>query len=130
MMANVIRHDLSEMKSFERDLNRLSKPEKRQVMRKGFKQSADMLRDEVKRRAPVKEGILKKDIKSGATTKGGTIYITGRRLSPEKANWIEYGTAKMSPHPFIRPSFDANKDHAEKLCINGIIEAIDQVFIK
>lgn len=130
MMANSIKFDLSELRSLDKDLRSLSKPERNKVMRQGFKKSADMLRDEVKNRAPVSKGILKRDIKSRATSKTGEVFIKGGNLSPQKTNWLEYGTSKMSAHPFIRPAFDANQNRAEKICITGIITSIDEIFIK
>ncbi|WP_392552921.1 HK97 gp10 family phage protein [Orbus wheelerorum] len=129
-MANSVSFDLSGLKVLKRDLKRLSKPEKNKVMRKGLKKGVDLLRDEVKKRTPVRKGILKKDIKSRSTARTGEVYIKGGRLSEQKANWLEYGTSKMAPHPFIRPAFDTNQSKAENLCITGIITAIDEVFMK
>lgn len=129
-MANSIGFDLSALKLFDKNLRRLSKLEKNNLMQEGFKKSADMLRDEVRKRVPAGKGVLKEDIKSGATAKTGQVFIRGRNLSPQKVDLLEYGTSKIPAHPFIRPAFDANQNRAEKICITGIITSIDEIFIK
>ncbi|SYL73581.1 phage protein, HK97 gp10 family [Klebsiella pneumoniae] len=41
--------------------------------------------------------------------------------------FLENGTSKMAPQPFIRPAFDGKADEAADLALSKLSQAIDKV---
>lgn len=145
MMANGFGVDLSDLKLLEQDLKLLTKVEQRRSIKKGLRKGANLLRDEVKKRVPVKTGKLKKNIVSGQRGNMAGVYIRGTNKEgtnsdttmkaddPKNAFYwrlVEYGTSHSPAQPFIRPAFDDKESEAEKAVIDGIMEDIDKVLLK
>lgn len=101
-------------------------------IRKGLRAGAKVFQMEMKRAAPVRSGFLRKHIKvRSAKPKRDRLQVLATSGDPKKANlnsgdaWyggaVEYGHAgggwyrgKVDAKPYIRPSFDAKKQQAEK----------------
>ena len=51
-------------------------------------------------------GTLKRSLIAtpGPATQRGVFLVARKRIAPY-APWVEFGTSKMSPHPFFRPAF-------------------------
>ncbi|HMY36621.1 MAG TPA: HK97 gp10 family phage protein [bacterium] len=72
---------------------------------------------DIKRRAPVKTGRLKIAIKDLKLRRKKNGIVVGVKLTkgmdkndprnPWYASWVEFGTKKMPPHPFVRPAVQA-----------------------
>ncbi|OAR92802.1 HK97-gp10 family putative phage morphogenesis protein, partial [Morganella morganii] len=112
--------DLSGFAELSRDLELLSRAENTRVLREATKAAADMLRDEVRRSAPVRTGKLARNIVTGGQRsryKGEVVsgvYIRGTNAAgtnsdntlktddPRNAfywRFLENGTSKMAPQP-------------------------------
>jgi len=112
----------------ERELERLSKSAGRRVLRSALQKSTPQLIQEMKSRAPVNSGNLRdsitastklakaqagkhrrmfKDNRSAVEFFVGPSYDLG--AGGRHAHFLEFGTVKMSPQPFMRPSFDGDK---------------------
>ena len=102
---------------------------------------AKVIKDEAKQRAPqytgpvseghpppgtLKRSIIIKQIREKSSQSHQTFYVTVRKgkkyqkqgkkgnLSQDAyyASWVEFGTAKMSARPFLRPAFESRKSAA------------------
>lgn len=111
----------SELSDFIKDLQRMysSAPA---AMKKGLAAGAEIFEEVLKVECPVYTGI-KTDEKPGELRdsirveiqEDGEIIIT----SEPYALYLEYGTSKMAPHPWIRTAYEKS--------INRVVEAIEQV---
>jgi HK97 gp10 family phage protein len=106
---------------------------------------ATVVKKEAIAKAPQDTGELKRDIKvkRERDTKGemsatySVFVLTGKksRLSGRKRNvakdsfywrFLEFGTSKMPPHPFLRPAFEAKKEEAVKAIGEKLDERIQK----
>ncbi|MBI6550215.1 HK97-gp10 family putative phage morphogenesis protein [Xenorhabdus lircayensis] len=142
--------DFSALKDLSRDLELLSKAESNKVLRKGTYAGAKILRDETRNRAPVRTGKLKKNIMAANRKKGrdgisSGVYVRGTNKSgtnsdttmkkndPRNAyywRFLEKGTSKMAPKPFIDPAFESKADEAADAAFAVALKAIDEVLTK
>lgn len=125
-------------------------------IRSALFQSAKLLREAAKAAAPVRTGNLQQNIiayrsrnprSEGATEKysigmrkGTRRYANnprnrrkGRALQTFKTagaayygRFLELGTAKMAPRPFLRPAFEANKEQAVEVFRRKFLEAVER----
>ncbi|KGP44342.1 HK97-gp10 family putative phage morphogenesis protein [Morganella morganii] len=140
--------DLSGFAELSRDLELLSRAENTRVLREATKAAADMLRDEVRQGAPRRTGKLVRNIVTGGQRSKGRnevaagVYVRGTNAAgtnsdsemktddPRNAfywRFLENGTSKMAPQPFIRPAFDGKADEAADLALSKLSQAIDKV---
>lgn len=132
------------------DLNRLSKAENRKVLRDATRAAATVVRDEAKKRAPRKTGRLARNIvvatlreRDGGIASGvhvrGTNPVTGKSDGKMKTGdrnnayywrFLELGTSKMPPVPFLRPAYDARQEDAAKVAFEVANLSIDKVLAK
>ncbi|MEY0247781.1 HK97-gp10 family putative phage morphogenesis protein [Morganella morganii] len=140
--------DLSGFAELSRDLELLSRAENTRVLREATKAAADMLRDEVRQSAPRRTGRLVRNIVTGGQRSKGRnevaagVYVRGTNAAgtnsdsemktddPRNAfywRFLENGTSKMAPQPFIRPAFDGKADEAADLALSKLSQAIDKV---
>jgi HK97 gp10 family phage protein len=111
---------------------------------------AEVLKEEVIARAPVRTGKLKKrgggdpksrrrgEISSGVHIRGvnprtGNSDNTMKANNPRNAfywRFVEMGTVNMPPHPFIRPAFDVRQEQATEVAIRRMNQAIDEALSK
>jgi HK97 gp10 family phage protein len=142
--------DFSGIFDISEDLKALSKAENRKVLRDATRAAATVFRDEAKQRAPRKTGRLARNIvvatlrdNDGGITSGvhvrGTNPRTGasdQTLKTGASNnafywrFLEFGTSKMPPIPFIRPAYESKEDEAVKVAFDVANLAIDKVLVK
>lgn len=143
--------DFSGLEEISRDLELLSRAENNKVLRDATRAGAEVLKEEVIARAPVRTGKLKKNVvvvtqksrRRGEISSG--IHIRGRNMrtgnsdntmkasDPRNAfywRFVEMGTVNMPPHPFIRPAFDVRQEQATEVAIRRMNQAIDEALSK
>lgn len=142
--------DFSGLLDISHDMELLSKAENKKVLRDGTRAGAEVLKEEVIKRAPERTGKLKRNVV--VVTKRGSrnaissgVHIRG--VNPETGNsdntmkasnrrnafywrFVELGTSNMPPHPFVRPAFDARQEEATRAVIARMNTAIDEVLSK
>lgn len=75
-----------------------------------------MLRDEAKRRAPVRTGFLRSKITAKKAGRNGADVISAAPY----AAYVEYGTSKMAPRSHMRPALEATMDDMVATIIEGV----------
>jgi HK97 gp10 family phage protein len=86
----------------------------RERMEVGTEKAAYDLRDEVKRRAPVRTGRLRSAIYATRQPGMKPVYIVGIDLARALyGRFIEFGTSRMAAHPFVRPAIQAGTPKAK-----------------
>lgn len=143
--------DFGGLLDINKELDLLSKAESNKVLRQATYAAASILRDEARVKAPKRTGKLAKNIvvsnqrnrKQGEVSSG--VYVRGtnkdgtnsdnrmKAVHPNNAyywRFLENGTAKMPPQPFIRPAFDGKADEAATFAISKLNQAIDEVLRK
>lgn len=143
--------DFSGFLDISKDLELLSKAESKTVLRQATYAGATVLRDEVRAKAPRRTGKLARNImassqrsrKDGEVSAG--VYVRGSNKAGTNSDnsmkakdpknsyywrFLEEGTSKMPPVPFIRPAFDSKADEAANAAIERLNQAIDEVLNK
>lgn len=97
--------------------------EGRKALANAMKQAAEQVRDEAKRRAPVRTGNLQRHIieRKAFDDDYGVMYLVGPEY-PQAAygHIVEGGSSRMSPQPFLRPALDAVGSQAQQDAINAL----------
>ena len=75
-----------------------------------------ILRDEAKRRAPVRTGYLRSNITAAKAGKNAADVISAAPY----AAYVEYGTSKMAPRSHMRPAIEATIDDMAAAIIEGV----------
>lgn len=143
--------DFSGLNDIAKDLEALSRAENNKVLRDATRAGAEVVKEEVIARAPVRKGKLKKnvvvvtqksrrrgEISSGVHIRGvnprtGNSDNTMKANSPRNAfywRFVEMGTVNMPPHPFIRPAFDVRQEQATAMAMRRMNQAIDEALSK
>lgn len=75
-----------------------------------------ILRDEAKRRAPVRTGYLRSNITAKKAGKNAADVISAAPY----AAYVEFGTSKMAPRAHLRPAIDASMDDMVAAIVEGV----------
>lgn len=75
-----------------------------------------ILRDEAKRRAPVRTGYLRSKITAAKAGKNAADVISAAPY----AAYVEFGTSKMAPRAHLRPAIDASMDDMVAAIVEGV----------
>lgn len=93
-----------------------------------FMEAGVVLRDRAKANVPVRTGSLKKRI-FAAPGKSDKPDILVGVAKPDKGYpyemAVEYGTSRMSAHPFFRPAITESRDEVGKIIITGVWHVIE-----
>ena len=91
---------------------------------------AEKIRDDAKSLVPVDTGALKKSIRvekkgelqvSVVAGDGGVINPkTGREV--DYAGFVEFGTSRMSPQPYMQPALEKNRDEILRIVKEKVLE--------
>jgi HK97 gp10 family phage protein len=91
------------------------------VQKRALKEAADPIEADAKSHAPVRTGKLREKIDIGSklsprqkskNEKASKIEVYVGPPSMARGIVAEFGSVKQSPHPFMRPAWDANKRSA------------------
>lgn len=123
--------DFSDLLDLSSELASLSKAESRGVLRNATRAAAGVIRDEVEARAPEQTGKLKRNIvvvtkrdRDGGISSG--VHIRSGKNRPFYWRFLELGTSKMAPVPFIRPAYDVKQEEAVQVAFDAANRAIDE----
>lgn len=75
-----------------------------------------ILRDDAKRRAPVRTGYLRSNITAAKAGRNAADVISAAPY----AAYVEYGTSKMAPRSHMRPAIEATIDDMAAAIIEGV----------
>lgn len=75
-----------------------------------------ILRDDAKRRAPVRTGYLRSKITAVKAGKNAADVISAAPY----AAYVEFGTSKMAPRAHLRPAIDATMDDMVAAIVEGV----------
>lgn len=122
-----------ESKELEQALKGLEPKVAKQIVKKAMRKGMKLIQSAAKDKAPFETGQTKKAIKVRAAKLGrkgiGIDVKVGEgdyKGETFYASFLEYGTSKMPPKPFMRPAYDSKKDQAENVTMNEIKEIIEQ----
>lgn len=91
------------------------------IQKRALKDAADPIERDAKSNAPVRTGLLQEKIDIGAklsprqkskNEKESKVEVYVGPPSMERGIVAEFGSVKQTPHPFMRPAWDANKRSA------------------
>lgn len=119
-------------KAVERALKALPEKIQKKVLRKAMSKATTTVSREMRAKAPVKSGALRRSIgkRTKSYQRGQTIYgVVGPRSSfemdgqkPSKyAHLVEFGSSRSSPKPFARPAYQSANAEASKQLANDIV---------
>lgn len=99
-------------------LQKFPKNIQKNVMVGAVRAGANIIRDEARRKVPIKTGTLKKSIVSiqrKAQNGQITFSVTPSKGKPNDgwyAHFVEFGTSHSSAKPFLRPAFDQSNNES------------------
>lgn len=117
--------EIKGLENLQKELNRLKLAFDAEKIKKSAKGPAELLRDSVKRRAPIgATGNLKRSIKAKELN---YVWIAAvdQKIAPH-AHLLEFGTSKMSAHPFFRTGIQAGSSQAVKEFHSNLEKLVDK----
>lgn len=119
-------------KQLDRLMKRLPLSIQRKHMRAALRKGAHIIAGEARANAPVLTGALQGSIKvrAGKARRRGDLRInvlTGEGFFKGDqfyGAFLEYGTSRMAPQPFMRPAFDTKHDEAQQAIAQHLRTAI------
>lgn len=103
------------------------------LLREGLIESANLVKDKAKQKAPFRTGRLREAIDTGdlELSKGKVKIDIGINTSVKPfsrdgyyARFQEMGTSKMRAHPYLRPALDESKDEVNFIVTRKLKEAL------
>jgi len=107
-----------------------------QSLNKALAKGAAVFRDSARSRAPVDTGLMASDIIMAKDRKPGIsgaqaryVVLVKYRGKDAAPYWrfVEFGTVKMQPQPFMRPAFDTSKAVALAEIIDSIASDVPRI---
>lgn len=125
-------------KAVDKKLRKMDRRLASRALKAGFRAAMEPVKDEAKRRAPVKTGALRRSIRiAGYSGRGyiGAVVRTGTRKQlkiPANARFyypaaIEYGVKGVSPRPFLRSALHAKRKVVLNRVVKDVRDAIENV---
>lgn len=135
----MIEYEFSGFRSVAKELEELDVDIRKKVAKSALRKGAKPIRDTAISLAPIRSGTLRNAIRIGVLPKGtygdaalGVIVRSGKKWQSKGqdawyAPFIEYGTVKQNPQPFLRPALDWRGAEAIQLVAKGISERIAKI---
>jgi HK97 gp10 family phage protein len=128
-MASSVTVKVDGLKQLGERMKGLSEAMNNRIARAATAAGAAVIRDAARQKAPVRTGNLRKNIIVKRLPKGEAPLTSehivtvrqGKLTKKQRASgltdafygrFVEYGTAKTAPQPFLRPAYDQNKEKA------------------
>lgn len=100
-----------EFEGFDKLRDKLNPNKYKQQLRDTVRVNGAELDSKAKKRAPVDTGNLRREIRTKLEDDGLTSTTTS---NADYSVYVEYGTRKQTAQPFMRPSFEEQKDQFVK----------------
>ncbi len=127
--------DVRGIKEIDANLKRMNKAAGRRTVLNALRPAARSMRDDAKRRVAVRSGVLKKSIAVAtlpARLSGHNRHAV--RLGLKKSGWYghfpEFGTARQTARPYMRPAYDSKRREAITQIGNDIWASIERTIKK
>lgn len=119
-------------KALLKALGNLPKIVAKKALRQAMRPAMKIVQDSAKKNAPVDTGLTRKSIKVRAMKRStkfiGIDVLIGEGDYKGKtfyASFVEYGTSKMAPKPFMKPAFTGVGDVAKTYAINKLRQLVE-----
>lgn len=113
-------------KALIKSLKALPKLVARRCLRQAMRPAMKIVRDEAKQNAPVDTGLTKKSIKVRAMRRSTKFIGIDVQIGTFYGSFLEYGTSKLPPKPFMKPAFDDVGDKAKADAISRLRQLIEE----
>lgn len=116
-MSLGVKIELEGFDAVQKALKDLAPREANQVLKRTVTKIAADMRDEARRRVPVRDGVLKKAIRSRGERGTRTSREAGLRIHPKGFYWhfLEFGTRTNSAQPFIVPTVEHTRKNIAEI---------------
>lgn len=127
MARGTVTIEITGLDKLQRKLRELPLRVQNAVLRKGLRAAANVVRDEARRRAPVRTGNLRRNIATSVSVRRGQGSATvGPKPKAYYGMFVELGTSKMAARPFLRPALDSKKDEVRQIFVARVEEEIEK----
>ena len=108
------------------ELNKIGDEERiEKIKRTALRKAGNLIRDEMKKEAPVDTGAMKESIRNSVKQRDDGLYA---EIKPSRKHYqykfLELGTTKMQANPFMQRTFEKNKDNAQKIIEKEIKQSL------
>lgn len=104
---------LEGMNQLLREIERIGRTVTNQIEEKALQEAGEFLRDKIKPEVPVRTGNLKENIIVSDVVNGEVNVGPDQQGDAFYGHFLEFGTSKASPKPFIGPVFENNQRNIE-----------------
>lgn len=120
----IARFELQGDKDLIRKLNMLGEKQIPAVLEKAALAASEIVREEAAQRAPVDTGTLSRNISKETVEKSKSVVEVNIGPGPQAfyGKFVELGTVKQPPHPFLRPAAETKQNEATK-AFSKVLEA-------
>ena len=108
------------------ELNKIGDEERiEKIKRTALRKAGNLIRDEMKKEAPVDEGKMKESIRNSVKQREDGLYA---EIKPSRKYWyyklLELGTSKMQANPFMTRAFEKNREEAKRIIEKEIKQSL------
>lgn len=107
------------LESLQKKLEKLANPE--EVVNKALEKGCQLVENSAKDNCPVDTGQLRASITHEVSNLQG---VVGTNV--EYASYVEFGTSKQRPQPYLFPALATNREEIIELISNAIIEEVSK----
>lgn len=122
-----------DIREVTRALKELEPKVQKKIVKKAMRKGMKIVQQSAKDHAPVETGTTKDAIKVRAAKLGRKSIGIDVRVGEGEykgetyyAAFLEYGTSKMEPKPFMRTAYDTKKDQVQEITVQEILQIIEE----